>query len=392
MSSDDLFSRELFSRERLETARRAARSAGMRALLVTPGPDLRYLTGYHALAMERLTCLVLPAVGEPTLVVPTLERPSAEASPAAGLGLRFVDYADGTDPYPLVAAALSGSTGLTGPSGSIGAEWPGGGAIGVSSQMWAQHVLGLRAVLPGAEQRLAGDVLAGPRARKSAAELAALRRAGQAIDAVHASMGRWLRPGRTEAEVAADIAVAIREAGHVAADFTIVGSGPNGASPHHEVSDRVIEPGDVVVVDIGGTMPDGYRSDCTRTYVLGDTAPAEFLEGYEVLARAQRTAVAAVRPGVSAESIDAVAREAIAEAGYGPLFTHRTGHGIGLETHEDPYVVAGNDTALEPGMVFSVEPGIYWGGRYGARIEDIVACTGDGYERLNTLPTELVHL
>ena len=220
------------------------------------------------------------------------------------------------------------------------------------------------------------------RMRKTADEVAALARAGAAIDEVHAGVPGWLRAGRTEREVGRDIAEAILATGHTRVDFVIVGSGPNGASPHHELSDRVIEAGDVVVVDIGGTMPDGYCSDETRTYAVGEP-PADFLGSYQVLKRAQQAAVDHVRPGVTCASVDAAARRIIADAGYGDLFVHRTGHGIGLETHEDPYIVAGNDEELEPGMAFSVEPGIYLPGRHGARIEDIVVCGDDGPVLMN---------
>jgi Xaa-Pro aminopeptidase len=367
---------DLYPPHRLAAAQRATAQAGLDALLVTPGSDLRYLTGYHAHAQERLTCLVLPARGEPTLVVPALERPAAEASPAPGTGVRILDHTDGTDPYPLVVQALGGPV----------------GAVGLGNRMWAEQVLALRAVLPGTAQRLAGEVLRELRLRKSPAEVAALREAGAAIDSVHAQMGRWLRPGRTEAEVGADLATAIRAAGHATVDFVIVAAGPNGASPHHATSNRRIEPGDPVVVDIGGTMPSGYCSDATRSYVAGGRAPADFADYYQVLYAAQRAAVAAVRPGVPAEAVDAAARDLITDAGFGPEFLHRTGHGIGLDGHEDPYLVTGNGRPLEPGMAFSIEPGIYLAGRHGARIEDIVVCTVDGVERLNTIPTELVQL
>jgi Xaa-Pro aminopeptidase len=369
-------------RERISAAQRAAAEAGLDALLITPGADLRYLTGYHAHALERLTCLVLPAVGAVTLIVPTLERPAAQASPAPDTGIGIVDHADGTDPYPLVRAALAG-TPLTGAAPT--------GVIGLSNRMWAEQVLALRAILPGTAQRLAGDVLAALRMRKSAAEVEALARAGAAIDAVHARMGEWLRPGRTEAQVAADIAQGIREAGHATVDFTIVAAGPNSASPHHGTSERVIGRDEPVVVDIGGTMPDGYCSDSTRTYVVGKPA-GDFQREYGALWEAQRVAVAAVRPGVSAESVDAAARDVLGDAGLGGYFLHRTGHGIGLDGHEPPYIVSGNDLALEPGMSFSIEPGFYIAGRHGARIEDIVVCTGEGVRRLNTLPTDLVCL
>nr|WP_275586425.1 M24 family metallopeptidase [Geodermatophilus normandii] len=227
---------------------------------------------------------------------------------------------------------------------------------------------------------------------KTPAEVEELALAGAAIDRVHARMGEWLRVGRTEAEVGADIAAAILAEGHVGVDFTIVGSGPNGASPHHELSDRVVEAGDLVVVDIGGETATGYRSDCTRTYAVGGEPDAEVAEWYAVLQEAQDAAVAAVRPGVTAEEVDAVARDRITAAGWGEHFIHRTGHGIGLDTHEAPYIVAGNDLPLESGMAFSVEPGIYLAGRCGARIEDIVVCTDDGVRTLNEGPRELVVL
>ncbi|MEU8183755.1 Xaa-Pro peptidase family protein [Micromonospora sp. NPDC049044] len=365
---------ELYPPDRLIAAQRATAAAGLDALLLTPGSDLRYLTGYDAHAGERLTCLVLPAEGEPTLIVPRLERPAAEAAPSTGV--RIVDHADGTDPYPLVVAALDGPP----------------AAVGLADRMWAEQVLALRAALPGAAQRLAGKVLGELRVRKSPAEVAALAEAGAAIDEVHLRMGQWLRPGRTEAEVGTDVAAAIRAAGHVRVDFVIVAAGPNGASPHHLTSDRPIGVGEPVVVDIGGTMPSGYRSDCTRTYVVGGPAPADFLDYYAVLHDAQRAAVAAVRPGVTGAAADAAARDLIAAAGYGAAFLHRTGHGIGLDGHEEPYLVAGNDRPLEAGMAFSIEPGVYLAGRHGARIEDIVVCTTDGVQRLNTTPTELIAL
>jgi Xaa-Pro aminopeptidase len=363
---------DLYPPQRLTAAQRATAAAGLDALLVTPSADLRYLTGYPARVTERLTCLVLPVEGEPTLIVPALERPAAEAH--ASTTLRIIDHRDGSDPYPLVAQALGGAA-----------------SVGLANRMWAEQVLALRDALPGVRQHLASEVLDQLRMRKSPAEVEALARAGAAIDAVHERMGDWLRPGRTEAEVGADIAAAIVAAGHASADFTIVAAGPNGASPHHDVSDRVIEPGDPVVVDIGGTMPDGYCSDSTRTYVVGDP-DKEFLAAYEVLHAAQAAAVAAVCPGATAESVDAAARDLLTEAGYGAYFLHRTGHGIGLDGHEDPYIVAGNRLPLEPGMTFSIEPGCYLAGRHGARIEDIVVCTEDGVRRLNTTSTGLVLL
>lgn len=369
---------ELYPPDRIARAQRAAAAAGIDALLLTPGADLRYLTGYAAMPLERLTCLVVPRTGDPVLVVPALEHPAALASPAAKLGIDIEASAETADPYALVAARLRAA--LDAPAARVA----------VGNRMWAEHAQRLRAALPDADQELAGSILRQLRMSKSPAEVDALRRAGQAIDRVHRRMAEWLRPGRTEAEVGRDIADAIVAAGHVSVDFTIVGSGPHSASPHHELSDRVIEKGDVVVVDIGGTTADGYCSDSTRTYLAGGEPDPEMVRYYQVLQSAQDVACSAVRPGVPAESVDAAAREVITDAGYGDCFIHRTGHGIGLESHEEPYIVAGNHEELVPGMVFSVEPGIYLAGRHGARIEDIVVCTDGGYQRLNNASRDLV--
>jgi Xaa-Pro aminopeptidase len=362
--------RVLYPESRLKDIAAAAGAAGLDALLLTPGPDLRYATGYAAKQLERLTCLAVPAAGEPFLVVPNLELPAARASRAGQLDLEIIGWDETDDPYQLVAGRLGRVT-----------------SVGLADRMWALMTLRLRAALPGARQDLASLALRGLRAVKDADEIEALLAAGQAIDRVHARVPGWLRPGRTELEVAADISDAIIEEGHAHADFAIVASGPNAASPHHDPAGRMLAPGDAVVVDIGGTMPSGYCSDCTRTYVIG-APPPEFAEYYAVLQAAQEAACAAVRPGVSAEAVDAAAREPITQAGYGAYFMHRTGHGIGLESHEDPYIVSGNTEPLAAGNAFSVEPGIY-PGPHGARIEDIVVCTSDGVRRLNNGPRDL---
>jgi Xaa-Pro aminopeptidase len=361
----------LYPGERLTQVAGAVRARGLDVLLLTPGPDLRYVTGYDAKQLERLTCLAVPADRDPFLLVPALELKAAQASPAGALNLEIVTWEETEHPFAMIKSAVGDPR-----------------SVALSDRMWALHVLQFSSVFPGAEQRLASTVLSPLRIRKSAAEVAALKAAGEAIDRVHAQVPGWLEPGLTERQVGAKIAEAILAEGHVQVDFVIVGSGPNAASPHHEVSDRVIADGDVVVVDIGGTMPSGYCSDCTRTYAMGH-APDDFTKYYGVLYDAQEAATVSVRPGVTAESVDRTAREIITDAGYGQWFIHRTGHGIGLESHEDPYIVEGNTTPLEPGMAFSIEPGIY-PGPHGARIEDIVVCTEDGYQRLNNAPRDLV--
>ncbi|WP_448608523.1 M24 family metallopeptidase [Geodermatophilus sp. URMC 60] len=370
----------LVTLDRVLAAREVAAGTGVDLLVVTPGSDLRYLSGYDAHAMERLTALAVPRRGEPFLVVPRLEAPMVEASPAGALDLQVLAWDETDDPFALLARTATARLG-TAPA-----------RVAVGERTWALHALGVVGALSGAALELASPVVDRLRMVKTPAEVAELAAAGAAIDRVHARMGEWLRVGRTEAEVGADIAAAILTEGHVSVDFTIVGSGPNGASPHHELSDRVVEDGDVVVVDIGGETATGYRSDCTRTYAVGRAPGADVAEWYAVLQEAQRASTAAVRPGVTAEAVDAAARDVIAAAGWGEYFIHRTGHGIGLDTHEAPYIVAGNDLPLEPGMAFSVEPGIYLPGRCGARIEDIVVCTDDGVTALNEGPRELVVL
>lgn len=362
---------------RLRRTQRVLQERELDALFVGPGADLRYLVGYHAMPMERLTLLVVPAEGEPVLVVPELEAARARASGAVDL-VPLRTWQETDDPLDPVVAALECTGSPTA-----------GGSYAVQDALWSAFTLRLQARLGDGTWTAGSRVMRELRVAKDAAELEALRRVGHAIDAVHEQVPDLLRTGRTETAVGRDIADLIqREHDEVA--FVIVASGPNAASPHHETGDRPLAAGDTVVVDIGGAL-DGYYSDCTRTYVLGEP-PDGFRELYTVLLDAQRAAVEAVRPGVAAESIDRAARSRIVDAGYGDYFTHRTGHGIGIEVHEEPYVIEGNDEALVAGMTFSVEPGIYVPERHGARIEDIVAVTDDGVERLNRTSRELIEV
>lgn len=361
-------------RHRLARAAELTAAAGLDGLLITPGPDLRYLLGSRAESFERLTCLVIPADGtRPSVVVPTMELAGLRDSAVDELGLSVLDWVDGDDPYRIAAGVLVSPA-----------------RTAVTDAMPALHLVPLTATL-GTLPVLATSVLRDLRMIKDDSEIEALRRAGQAIDRVHARMGEWLRAGRTEAEVAADIGAAILAEGHTEAAFIIVGAGAHGADPHHDVSDRAIETGDIVVVDIGGPVEPGYNSDSTRTYSVGQP-PAVAAERIAVLEQAQAAAVAAVRPGVTAASIDAVARDIITAAGFGDQFIHRTGHGIGLSVHEEPYIMLGNAIELAPGMAFSIEPGIYFGGEWGARIEDIVVVTADGCESMNNRPHGLTVL
>ncbi|KQR49717.1 dipeptidase [Microbacterium sp. Leaf161] len=352
---------------RLDRAASLAADAGLDGIVVGPGPDLQYLVGVEGDTIERLTALVLGPRLAPTIVVPRMELAKVRTTAVGALGLAVSDWVDGDNPYDLVAAAL----------GTVS-------RVGVSDALPALHVIPLADRID-VRVELATPVLREGRMIKDAEEIAELRLAGEAIDAVHRRVPEWLRAGRTEREVAADIAEAIVAEGHRTVEFVIVGSGPNGADPHHEVSDRVIGDGEIVVVDIGGAVSSGYNSDSTRTYVVGGPDP-EAADRIAMLVRAQQAAVDAVRPGATAEQVDAAARSVLAEAGLGEAFLHRTGHGIGVSVHEEPYIAPGNDLLLREGMAFSIEPGIYFPGEWGARIEDIVVVTADGCERLNVAP------
>jgi Xaa-Pro aminopeptidase len=356
-------------RLRRVTAESAARAIG--ALLVTPSADYEYLLGYRAPALERLTCLILPVEGAPTLVLPRLELPLARhAMGALAEELELVPWDETDDPFQLVSSRLVGAL-----------------RVGLQDQMWSRFVLRLRALLDPAELVDASPAIGAVRRVKQPEEVDRLRAAAAAADEAMRGITADRLSGRTEAEVSRRISEMLLAAGHDTADFAIVGSGPNSASPHHEPGERVIETGDAIVLDIGGTRA-GYCSDTTRTAFVGEPPP-DFAALYEVLRMAQAAACAAVAPGVPACDVDRAARRIIDEAGYGAAFFHRTGHGIGMETHEEPYIVDSNGEPLVAGHAFSVEPGIYVSGLWGARIEDIVVCTETGGERLNTSSTEL---
>jgi Xaa-Pro aminopeptidase len=341
---------------------------GVDALLLSVGADLPYLTGYEAMPLERLTMLVLTRGAEATLVVPELEAPRVVPRPGV-FDLRAWTETD--DPIAIVA-------GLVGPAAR---------RVAIGDHTWARFVLRLQDALPAARLIPASEVTGPLRIVKDAAEVAALRAAAHAVDAVGVEMRRQRFSGRTELDVHREFADRILEHGHQRVNFAIVGSGPNGASPHHEASERVIGDGDVVVCDFGGTM-DGYCSDTTRMFVVGEPT-AEVCDVYALLVDAQEQAVRAATVGTSCEEVDATARRVITAGGLGDRFIHRTGHGIGLEAHEDPYLVSGNRELLEPGHAFSIEPGIYFPGRFGMRLEDIVVASSDGPDRLNAAPRGL---
>jgi Xaa-Pro aminopeptidase len=358
--------------DRLLRATAEAATRSIAALLVTPSADYEYLLGYRPPAMERLTCLILPVEGVPALVVPRLEEPLARgAIGALAEGIEIIAWEETEDPFQLVKARLRGAL-----------------RVGLQDQMWSRFVLRLRALLDPAELVDASPAIGAVRRVKQPEEVDRLRAAASAADEAMLAITAERLSGRSEEEVSRRINELLLTSGHDTAEFAIVASGPNSASPHHSPGERIIEAGDAVVLDIGG-IRDAYCSDTTRTAFVGEP-PADFAAMYEVLRAAQAAACAAVAPGVPARDIDRAARRIIEEAGYGEAFMHRTGHGIGLEVHEEPYIVESNDEPLVAGNAFSIEPGIYIADQWGARIEDIVVCTDAGGQRLNTNSTELI--
>ncbi len=357
-------------RGRLDRATETAGSTGLDALVVTPSADLVYLAGYDPPPLERLTCLVVRPGADPVLVVPRLEAMLARDAGVTEL-TEVRAWGETEDPYMLVRSI-------------VGAD---ASRVACSHRMWASHLLRLQGILPGTEFVPAAEVMGRLRAVKDSQELDLLKRAARYADE---ALGRLLQARletRSERDVARTLGRHLLETGNDEVTFTIVGSGPNGASPHHVPTAREIQVGDAVVMDFGGRT-DGYCSDVTRTVAVG-RPPAELPHVHEVVMEAQEEALRTVGPGVPAQEVDRAARRVIERAGFGELFVHRTGHGIGLEEHEWPYIVEGNDEPLRPGMCFSIEPGIYVPGEFGVRIEDIVTVTGTGAQRLNHAAREL---
>jgi Xaa-Pro aminopeptidase len=352
---------------RIERARARMQALGVDVLLLSTGADLPYLTGYEAMPLERLTMLVVPAQGDAVLVIPRLEAPRVRVV-AGAFTLR--PWEETEDPVAIVASALRDAT-----------------VAAIGDHTWARFLVELQLAAPHVRFRRAVDVTGPLRVVKDAAEVEALRAAAHAVDEIAAAMRDRPFAGRREIDVHRELVDRMLDAGHDRANFAIVAAGENAASPHHDPSERVIADGDVVLCDFGGTMH-GYCSDITRMFAVGEPA-GDVRDAYDVLVEAQEAGVRAATVGTPCEDVDAAARRVITAAGWGDFFVHRTGHGIGVEAHEDPYVVAGNREPLAAGHAFSVEPGIYVPGRFGLRLEDIVVATAAGPDRLNRAARDL---
>jgi Xaa-Pro aminopeptidase len=356
--------------DRLARVRAAMAERHIDALLLSVGHDLPYLTGYTAMPLERLTMLVVPRTAGATMVIPALEAPRVRDVAGA---FDLLPWGETQDPTAIVARLAAGAK-----------------RIAVGDQMWARFLVELLPQMPGAEYTRAVDVVGPLRMAKDQAEIDALAAAAAAVDRIAGELQRGEIPlvGRTEAEVSAHLGRRIIEEGHDKVNFAIVAAGENAASPHHHAGSRVIGKNEIVLCDFGGTMA-GYCSDTTRCVFTGEPT-AEIAEAYAVLHEAQRVGAEAGTVGTPCQDVDRVTRHVIADAGFGDYFIHRTGHGIGLEEHEDPYIVEGNERPLEAGHAYSVEPGIYVPGRWGMRLEDIVVATDGGPRRLNNSDHSLI--
>ena len=358
--------------DRISRVRKEMTRTGVDALILSLGHDLPYLTGYLAMPLERLTLLVVPRDGQVSLIIPKLEAPRVRAMPSV---FALVPWNETEDPV-LIAHQLLGSA----------------RTIAVGDQMWSRFLVDL--LLHRADNHFVRSVVVmeALRSRKDNAEIDALIAAGAAADRVAAQLHAGDIPlvGRTEAEVSADISARLIAEGHQKVNFAIVAAGENAASPHHHAGDRIIRHGEIVLCDFGGTM-NGYCSDITRCVHIGEP-PADIAAAYAVLMQAQAAGVAAGAVGTTCENVDSVTRAIIDAAGYGEYFVHRTGHGIGMEEHEDPYMVSGNVTPIAVGHAYSVEPGIYVPGKWGMRLEDIVVATDNGPVSVNHANHALVVL
>jgi Xaa-Pro aminopeptidase len=343
--------------------RQALGAAGIDLLALAPTNNLRYALGGFAPPGDERFCALLIAAEGIAMVIPSLNLQQARENVS---GVPFYAYADEAGPSAALAEALR----LLHASNAA--------TVAVDEEMYADHLLVLQAALPNAKYRRAGEVVAPLRSRKDAAEIQALKAAAATADAGVLAVYEALRPGITETQLVEVAGAAMRRAGADAVAFAGIGAGPHTALPHHHPGQTALRPGDVVFIDIGSTL-NGYCSDITRMAVVEGAAPdPEFARVRVVVEAAVQAALAAARPGVTARSVDAAARDVITDAGYGDNFVHRTGHGLGLSVHEPPYITSTEDLVLDEGMVFSIEPGIYLPGRFGCRLEEIVYLDATG--------------
>ncbi len=350
--------------KRIEKAQKEMQHRDVASMFIAPGSNLFYLTGIRAMSSERIYLFHVPASGKPTLLLPTFERLGAEDS---GVDAEILEWSDATGSDDATKQLISEAK----------------GAMAVDDQLWSAFLLDLQALTPNAKWSKASEIMRELRSRKSPEEVQILREAAAIADKTFAELTAQEFSGRKESEIASEIQRLLMLHGQEKMQFGIVGSGENGAKPHHEASERVIQPGDAIVLDFGGTYK-SYQSDMTRMAVVkGGALDPDFEKVHDIVNRANAAAHDAVYVGAKCGDVDHAARNVIEEAGYGEYFTHRTGHGIGIDIHEHPYIRQGSREVLDEGMAFSIEPGIYLPGRFGVRIEDIAVCTAAGSENIN---------
>lgn len=355
--------------KRLSRARTAMHEHGLDTLILTPGAAMRYLSGFSETGHERLLALIIPDDQPWLFVTPALNASQARANPA---GITDVRVWDDTQGWQGLLREICTDLTL-----DIG-------IIGLDDDMPARFSLAMQEIMPTTLLKLASPVFGPLRAVKDTGELAAMQHAADATDALIAPAYAACTVGATERDIAAAIQNTLAALGAEASFEAIVGTGANGASPHHHTGKSKVQRGDIVVLDFGAQM-DGYHGDITRTVAVG-SASDEARRVYDIVYHAQAAAFDAVQPGATGHDIDAAARRVITDAGYGEFFIHRTGHGIGLDDHETPYIVAGNRGKLLPGHCFSIEPGIYLPGKFGVRLENIVFVTEDNTARAFNQP------
>lgn len=354
---------------RVRRARELMAERGINLLAVAPGDDLRYLLGYSPTADERPCYLLLSPTGA-AFVVPELN-----AAQAAGhVAFPTFSYTDAEGPDRALAAAREAVGGAP-------------ARLAVNDAMRADFVLVLMGAFPGARLLLGSEVLAPLRMRKSPEEVEALRRSSRHADQAMRDAWAACRAGATEREVAEAAAASFRRSGSEEVLFVSVASGPHGAFPHHHVTGRRLAVGDAVTIDLGGRL-DGYASDLTRMAFVGSPT-ARYWEVHRTVEAAVQAALSVIRPGVPLAEVDRAARGVIERAGFGPYFTHRTGHGIGLSGHEPPSVTHQNLLPIDVGFVFTVEPGIYLPDEFGVRLEEVVYVGEDGIHVLSDLPRDV---
>jgi Xaa-Pro dipeptidase len=358
----------MVQKKRIDKVQKILQELNIEMVVATSPPNFFYFSGTWLDSHERLQAFVIPRVGVPTMIVHEMSK--EQIFPSDHFEALF--WKDGEDPLVLLSKTL-----------------PDSGTISIDNQWPSQHLIQLMKLKNNLSFIESTKIIGTSRLYKDEIEIDLLKKSGIIADDVMTQIIRFVKPGLTEKDIVAEIKRLFATYKVDLSPNTVVGTGKNGAIPHHQPDETIIVAGDMIVIDMGG-IKDHYWFDMTRTVLVGGKPTKEMQKVYEFVKYAQETAIKGIKPGVPLKEIDRIARDIISDAGYGPNFTHRTGHGLGIEVHEEPYVNYMNEQLLEEGMVISVEPGIYLSGNFGVRIEDIVVVTSDGFERLNHVTRDFI--